>query len=105
MLIDNLTAVANNASLTRYLHVFDQILGGYFLFGILLGFLVVFTVSLWAWSRDVIQSLTFSSFLITTTTFLLFLIKIDGQRLISFEKFSFFMVITGLALFAKKMQD
>ncbi len=105
MLIDNLTAVAKNASLTRYLHVFDGILGGWFIFGVLLGFLIVFTVSLASWSKDLIQSVTYASFLITTTSFILFIIQIDGVRLISFEQFSFFMVITGLSLFTKKMTD
>ena len=105
MLTDNLTAVAKNASITKFAQVFDGILGGWMIFGILLGFLIVFTVSLFSWNRDLIESITFSSFLIMTTSFIIFAIKIDGVRLLSFEKFSFFMVITGLALFVKKMND
>lgn len=112
-LMGNFTSLPANSNVVEYVFAFDNALKGYAIITMLLAILIVMAGGIYLWKGDFIDSSLFATFNMTFVAFLFTLIKskvfMDGTgaylRLLSFEKFTLFVVILVLLAIYKRVSD
>lgn len=112
-LMGNFTILPPNSNVVEYVFAFDQALRGYAIITILLAITIVMASLIFLWKGDFIDSSLFAFFNMMFVSFIFTLIKshvfMDATgkylRLLSFEKFTLFVVIVVLLAIYKRVSD
>lgn len=113
MISDVFTQLPANKDVIEYIFAFDHALGGWMVFSILLALMVVYSSAIYYWKQDFTASHVYGNYMILFVAFLFTLVRSeyfvdasgDPLRLLSFAKFSFFLVILILATIYKVVSD
>lgn len=105
LISDNFTDIGNDGSVTDYVYAFNNSLDGVMVFSFLLGIAIVISAAVFSWSQDFVSSIMMGLFISSFLGFLATLVVSDGVRLLSFERFAFFLTLLILVVIYKKVSD
>ncbi len=112
-IMGNFTTIPINSSVVEYVFAFDNSLNNFPIFAMLIGASLVFAGGIFVWKRNFVDSFQFSLFVVSFAGFLMTLIRSEvfndasgnPQRLLTFSKLTFFIVLIGLLALYKRIAE
>lgn len=112
-LMQNITQIDSGNNAVEYIFAIDVVLNNYFIISILFALLVILIISSYFWSKDLVMSLVGANFTISVSAFITTLIRSeiylnssgDPLRLLSFEKFTIFLILLVLSVIYSRVDD
>lgn len=112
-LTTSLLSVTSSNNVIEYIFAIDNGLNNYMIISFLFAIFIILVLSIFFWSRNLSMALLTSSITITITAFISTLIRseiytnLEGNplRLLSFEKFTIFLIILVLSSIYSRVAD
>jgi hypothetical protein len=107
LISDNFTSLGGNPTITEIGCALNNSFGGLFIFAILISLVFVIGFGIFSWNkRDFFGSFLYALSFVTTLSFFLTLTSGSNcTRMLLFDQFIFFLVLTVLAYITKKVID